>query len=226
MNIDNWGTEVRDTLQMVWDRAVEFAPNIIGAVVIALVGAVVGVIIGYLVTYILKAIRLQSLSDQSKFSEVLKKAKIKSDVAEIAGNFTKWVIMLAFLIPASVVLKIDGVRDFVEGILSYVPRVLGVSLLVLFGAQIADSLSKLTRVSVDSIGSTMARTSELLVKWSIYAAVVIAAMFALGVPREFTVILFVGVISALALAFGISFGLGGQTHMNDLAKRIREEFKK
>jgi ABC-type multidrug transport system fused ATPase/permease subunit len=226
MNIDSWGTEVRDTIELVWNRIVDFTPNVIGAVVIALVGAVVGVILGYVVTYILKAIRLQNLSDQSKFTEVLKRAKMKTDVAEVAGTFTRWVVILAFLLPASVVLKVEGVRDFVEGILSYVPRVLGVGLLVVIGSQIADILSKLTRVSVDSIGSTMARSVELLVRWSIYAAIVIASMFALGVPREFTVILFIGAVSAFALAFGISFGLGGQSHMNDLAKRVREEFKK
>lgn len=226
MNIDTWGTEVRDMLQLLWERMLDFAPNVIGAVVIALVGAVIGVVVGYAVTYILRAIRIQSLSDQSKLTEVLKKAKMKSDIAEVAGTFTRWVVILAFLIPASVVLKIEGVRDFVEGLLLYVPRVLAVVLLVLFGTQIADTLGKLTRVSVDSIGSTIARTTELLVRWSIYAAVAIAAMFALGVPREFTVILFIGVVAALALAFGISMGMGAQTHMNDLVKRAREEFKK
>lgn len=225
MNIDNWGVEVRDTVQMVWDRIVEFAPNLVGAIVIVLIGVVIGIILDYVVTYILRAIRIQNLSDQSKFTSILKRSKMNTDVAESAGTFTRWLVILAFLIPASVVLQIDGVRDFVEGVLSYIPRVLGVALLVLFGSIIANTLGRLIRVSMDGIGSTMARTLELLVRWSIYAAIVIAAMFALGVPREFTVILFVGVVSALALAFGLAVGLGGQNHMNELMKKIRDEFK-
>jgi hypothetical protein len=38
--------------------------------------------------------------------------------------------------------------------------------------------------------------------------------------------MFVGVVSALGIGIGLSLGLGGQAHMNDLIKRIRDEFKK
>ncbi|MEX0594599.1 MAG: hypothetical protein WD157_00670 [Patescibacteria group bacterium] len=225
MSIDMWGTEVRDSLQVLWDRVVDFTPSIVGAVLIVLVGAIVAVILGYVVTAILRAIRLQSLSDQSKFTEVLKRAKMRTDIAEISGTFTRWVVVLLFLIPAANVLKVDGVRDFVEGILLYVPRVLAVAVLFLFANQIVEVLAKLTRTAADSIGSTVSKLAESTVRWAIYISVAITAMFALGVPREFTVIIFIGVVSTLALGLGLSIGLGGKDHMNDLIKRLREEFK-
>lgn len=226
MDIDMWGTEVRDNLQALWDRIVDFAPNLIGAVVIAVVGAIVAVILGYVVTAILRAVRLQSLSDQSKFTEVLKRARLRTDIAEISGVFVRWVVVLGFLIPAAIVLRVDGVRDFVEGVLAYIPRVLGVVVLVWFAHVIIESLAKLTRAAADSVGSTIGKLSENTVRWAMYLSVTITAMFALGVPREFTVILFVGVISALALGFGIAFGMGAKDHMNDLVKNVRDEFKK
>lgn len=226
MSIDVWGTETRDIVQNVWDRIVAFAPNIIGAFVIVLVGAIIGVVIGYVVTRILQAIRLQSLSDQSKFSDVLKRAKFKTDIAEISGTFVKWVIIFAFLIPAATVLKVDGVRDFFEGILAYVPRVVAVSVLIMFGVAIADLIAKLARASAESIGATTARTVEFVIRWATYVSIGITSLFALGVPREFTVILFIGVVSALALALGLSLGLGAQGHMDDLVKKVRDEFKK
>lgn len=226
MSIDQWGIETRDTVQQLWDRIVEFAPNIIGAVIIVLVGAIIGVVLGYVVTRVLQAIRVQSLSDQSKFSEVLKRARIRNDIAEISGSFVKWLVILAFLIPAATVLQVEGVRDFFEGVLLYVPRVLAVATLVIFGVAIADLLAKLTRASADSIGSTASRTVEFMVRWSIYLAVAITAMFALGVPQQFTVILFIGIVSAIALALGLSLGLGGRDHMNDLIRRVRDDFGK
>ncbi|MEX1052081.1 MAG: hypothetical protein WEC83_01700 [Patescibacteria group bacterium] len=225
MNIDMWGTEVRDGLQALWDRIVDFAPNLIGAVLIAVVGAIVAVILGYVVTAILRAIRLQSLSDQSKFTEILKRAKLRTDIAEISGVFTRWVVVLAFLIPAAIVLRVEGVREFVEGIFSYIPRVLAVVVFVMFAHVIVESLAKLTRAAAESLGSTVAKLSESTVRWAMYLMVAIAVMFALGVPREFTVIIFVGVISALALGLGLAFGLGAKDHMNDLVKNVRDEFK-
>lgn len=224
--IDTWGTEVRDILQQTWDRIVEFAPNIIGAVLIVLIGAVVGMILGYVVTRILQAVRIQSLADQSRFTEVLRKAKVGSDVAEITGTFVKWVTVLAFLIPAAAVLKIEGARDFLEGMLLYVPKVLGVAVFVIFGAILTDALAKMARVSVDSLGLTLGKVTDALVRWSMYIFIALTAMFALGVAREFIVIMFTGLVAALAIGFGLSFGLGAQSHMNDLVKRIRDDLRR
>lgn len=224
--IDTWGTEVRDVLQQTWDRIVEFAPNIIGAVLIVLIGAVVGMILGYIVTRLLQAVRIQSLADQSRFTEVLRKAKLGSDIAEITGTFVKWVTVLAFLIPAAAVLKIEGARDFLEGMLLYVPKVLGVAVFVIFGAIITDVLAKMARVSVDSLGLTLGKLIDALVRWSMYIFIALTAMFALGVAREFIVIMFTGLIAALAIGFGLSFGLGAQTHMNDLVKKVREDLRR
>ena len=225
MSIDIWGTEVRDSLQILWDRIVDFAPNMVGAVVIALVGGIIAIILGYVVTAILKAIKIQSLSDQSKFTEVLKKAKLRSDISEIAGVFTRWVVVLAFLIPAAIVLRVEGVANFVEGILVYIPRVLAVVVLVLFAHQIVEAVAKLTRAAATSLGSTISKLSETTVRWTMYISVAITAMFALGVPREFTVIIFIGIVSALALGIGLALGMGGKDHMNDLVKKVRDEFR-
>lgn len=226
MTIDQWSSSTKDVLQNVWDRIVVFVPNIVGAVIIVLIGVIVALIIGYVVTRILQAIKLQTLSDQSRLTETLRKAKMRSDIAEISGGFVKWLIILAFLVPASTILGIDGVRNFFEGVLVYIPRVIGVALLILFGSQIAEMLAKLTRASIDSMGLTVAKTAEMVVRWSIYTSIGITALFALGVPQEFTFVMFIGLVSALAIALGLSVGLGGQTHMNDLIKRARDEFKK
>ncbi|HUD20446.1 MAG TPA: hypothetical protein VMQ44_00010 [Candidatus Saccharimonadales bacterium] len=223
--VDTWGTEVRDLIQTVWDRIVAFTPNIVGAVLIVLIGAIVGFLLGYVVTRILQALKLQVLSDQSRLSDVLKKAKMKTDISEVIGNFVKWVVILAFLVPAANVLKLQGVSDFFNGVLTYVPRVMAVALLVIFGWSVADLLGKLTRAGADSIGTAAAKTAEMVVRWAILISVATTSMFALGVPQEFTVIIFIGVVSMLALGLGLSLGLGGQDHMNDLVKRIRNEFK-
>ncbi len=223
--IDTWGTEVRDLLQKLWDRTADFTPNVVGAVLIVLIGAIVAYLLGYVVTRLLQAAKLQILSDQSKLTDVLKKAKMRTDISEVCGTFVKWVVMLAFFIPAANVLKVSGVADFFEGVLTYVPRVMAVAILVMFGWQIADLLAKLVRVSADSIGTTASKAMEMLVRWAILISVGVTAMFALGVPTEFTVIMFIGVVSMLAIGGGLSLGLGGQDHMNDLIKRVRSELK-
>ncbi len=226
MAINDWGTQTRDVIKMVWDRIVTFTPHVVGAVLIVLVGAIIGVILGYVVTRILQAARLQTLSDQSKFTDILKKARLNTDISETIGSFVKWVVILAFFIPAANVLQVAGVQNFFEGVFAFIPRVLAVSLLVLFGAIIANFFARIARSLTDSYGLTTSRLIENLIRWSFYVSIATTSLFALGVPSEFTVIIFIGLVSAIAIGFGLSFGLGAQSHMNDLVKAIREEFKR
>lgn len=223
--IDTWSTEVRTLTEDVWNRAVDFTPNIIGAVIILLVGAIFAFLLGYVVTRVLQAVKIQSLADQSKLTEVLKKTKLRTDVADISGSFVKWVVILAFMIPAANVLKIEGVANFFEGVLLYVPISVGVAILLVFGYQVADVVARIVRTVTESVGTTVARAAEMIVRWTILISVGITALFALGVPREFTFIMFIGVVAALAIALGLAFGLGGQNHADDLVKRVRSELK-
>ena len=110
---NQWGTTTRDVVQSVWDRIVAFTPNLIGALVILFVGIIVALILNYVVVQILRAAQVQKwLGEQTRLSEVLKKARMRSDIAEITGGFVKWVVILAFLVPAAAVLKVEGVQDF------------------------------------------------------------------------------------------------------------------
>ena len=224
---NQWGTTTRDILESVWNRAVDFLPNLVGSLIIVFVGIVVALILNYLVMQILRAAQVQKwLGEQTRLSEVLKRAKLRSDLADIAGGFVKWVVILAFLVPAANVLKLTGVQDFFEGVLGYVPRVLGVGLLIVFGSQVAEMVSRIVRASVDSMGLTVAKLVEMVVRWAFYVSIAVTSLFALGVSEQFAGIMFTGVVAALAIDLGLSLGLGGQTHMNDLVKKIREDLKK
>lgn len=225
MTISQWGTQTRDIVQNVWDRIVTFTPNLVGAILIMVVGVIIGWAIGYVVTRILQAARIQSLAEESKFDELLKKAKIRSDLAEISGSFVKWLIILVFIVPAANVLQLTGVQNFFGGVIHFVPIVLGVAVFVSFGVIFTDLIAKLVRAASDSLGFTTSKLVELVVRWTFYISFIIASMFALGVPQEFTVIMFIGVTAALAIGIGLSAGLGGQDHFNDLMKRIRSELK-
>ena len=226
MEVNEWGSFTRDTIESVWSRIVDFSPNLVGAVLVALVGVVVAMIVGLVVTKVLQAVRLQTLADQSQLTSVLQKAKFKSDISEIAGTFVRWVIVLVFLVPAADILLLRQVREFFESILGYIPRVVGVAVLIFFGHLVAGMLGKLIRAAISGFGLTIARTADMVAQVAIYSFVTIASLYALGVPQQFTVIMFIALVSALGLGLGLAGGLGGQSHMNDLFKRIREDLKK
>jgi small-conductance mechanosensitive channel len=70
------------------------------------------------------------------------------------------------------------------------------------------------------------RTANFLgnvTKWAIWIFAIMAALIHLGVAPEMIQTLFMGVVVALSLAFGLAFGLGGQEMAARLLDRTREE---
>ena len=64
-----------------------------------------------------------------------------------------------------------------------------------------------------------------IARWAIWIFAVLAALNQLQVATGFVQTLFTGVVVAVALALGLSFGLGGQAAAAKWLDKIREEVK-
>jgi hypothetical protein len=63
-------------------------------------------------------------------------------------------------------------------------------------------------------------------RWSIWIIAILAALSQLGIASGILQTLFTGVVVALSLAFGLSFGLGGQEAASRFIERMRAEMSK
>ncbi len=62
-----------------------------------------------------------------------------------------------------------------------------------------------------------------MTKWSIWIFALLTALVQLGIAVGFIQTLFTGVIVALALGFGLAFGLGGQDAAAQYIAKLRQE---
>jgi hypothetical protein len=62
-----------------------------------------------------------------------------------------------------------------------------------------------------------------LSKWAIVVFGFLAAMIQLGIAVSLVNTIFIGIVAALSLAIGLSFGLGGKDEASAILKKIREE---
>ncbi len=78
---------------------------------------------------------------------------------------------------------------------------------------------------------TAARTAEVrsahlagsLAKWAIWIFAILVALSQLGIAAAFSQTLFTGIVIAISLALGLSFGLGGQESAARFLERLRSE---
>jgi hypothetical protein len=91
---------------------------------------------------------------------------------------------------------------------------------------IAEAVQKAIAGAGKAAGVKTANLLGSVAKWAIWIFALIAALFELGIAQEIVQTLFQGIIIALALGVGLSFGLGGQEAAARYIEKLRGEIKK
>jgi len=212
------------SLRGVGQGIVAFLPELLGALIIVIVGWIVGALVGRLVSHIIKAIKLDSLLENAGFSNVVKRAGFNLDSGRFLGGLVEWFVIVAFLVAAFDVLGLTQVNVFLQSVvLLYLPQVIVAVLILLVSVVIADALSKFVTGSARAAGIRSANFIGAITKWSIWIFALLAALVQLGIAVGFIQTLFTGVVVALSLAFGLSFGLGGQEAAARYIEKTRAE---
>ena len=105
-------------------------------------------------------------------------------------------------------------------VLSYIPQVLIAVLVLMVSVVIADALSKIVIASARAAHIKSAHLLGNITRWSIWIFAILTALIHLGIAPGLIQTLILGIVTAISLAVGLSFGLGGK----DVAARILEKF--
>lgn len=223
----DWSTVLTESFQDLWTGVLSFAPNIIIALIIILLGWFIGILVGQLVKQIIAGIKLDSALKKAGVDDVLRKGEINLDSGAFVGGLVKWFVIIAFLVAAFDVLGLASITEFLQEIvLEYIPRVIVAALILLFAGVLGDVVAKIVASSSKAAGFGMTGLMATVSKWSIWIFAFLVALQQLGIAVQFISTLFVGVVGALSLALGLSFGLGGKEIAGKIVKEAYEDLKK
>jgi len=226
MIIATWRDVLTASFQDLWVGVALFVPNLVVAVIIFILGWIVGTIVGRGIHQLFKSIKVDEALKKTGADEMMHRGGMNLDSGAFVGGLVKWFIIVVFLIASFDVLGLEQVNQFLrEVVLGYLPRVIVAVLVLLVGGVLGDAMQ---RIVVTSARAAHVRSSAMLgaiTRWSIWIFAFLAALYHLGIAAVFTQTLFTGFIVALALAIGLSFGLGGQDAAAHFISRMREEMK-
>lgn len=225
MVFTDWTLAVKDSWINVWDRFINFLPNLIGAIIIIVVGWIVGMLVAVLIDRFFRIIGLQTLFEKAKVEDVLKKGNINQDTTALLASVGKWIIYLVAFIAAASTLKLPDVANFLNSILGYLPKVVAGGAILLIGLVLAHFLSNVAKGSLKAAGFAFADSVSVIVRYAIIIFALLATLAQLGIAGTMINTLFIGLVAFLAIAGGLAFGLGGQEGAKDLIDRIRKELK-
>jgi len=176
-----------------------------------------------LVSQVVKAIKVDEALRRAGVEDFLNKGGLNLNAGNFLGALVRWFVILVFLVAAFDILHLSQVTLFLKDILNYLPQVIVAVLILIAAGYVADAMKKVVLSSAMTADLTSAGFLATVTKWVIWVFAVLVALSQLGIASGFIQTIFTGLVVALSLGLGLSFGLGGQEAASRVVERVGKE---
>ncbi|PIP55739.1 MAG: hypothetical protein CO183_01950 [Candidatus Zambryskibacteria bacterium CG_4_9_14_3_um_filter_42_9] len=224
MLLNTWGEVLTQSFLNLWVGIVGFVPNLVVAIIILVLGWLVGALFGRAIWQVFKSLKVDEALGRAGFDSFVRRGGINLDSGAFVGALVKWFVIIIFLVAALDVLGLSQVNIFLqEVVLGYLPSVLAAALILLAAGVIGDATGRVVVTGAKTAGIGSAHFVGAVAKWSIWVFAILVALSQLGIAAAFSQTLFTGIVIAVSLALGLSFGLGGQEAASRFIDKLRDE---
>jgi hypothetical protein len=226
MVFTTWADVLNQSFQNLLSGLIVFIPNLVIAIVIFVIGWLIGLGLERVVKQIVDSLRIDSALKAAGVDRVVERAGYSLSSGLFLGILVKWFVIVVFLVAALGVLHLDAVNAFLsEVVLGYLPQVIVAVMILLVAAIVADASQRVVAGSARAAGLQAANLMGSVARYSIWIFAILAAMAQLQIATAFVQTLFTGVVIAISLAVGLSFGLGGQAAAARYLEHLRGSIK-
>jgi hypothetical protein len=201
---------------------IAFLPNVVIAVFLFAIGWGAGSVLGRAIAHLISVLRVDAALHKAGMDKLSERAGLRISLAGLIGGLVKWLVIVAFTIASAEILGLTQVTQLLRDILVYIPQVIIAAIVLVMATLLGDFVARLIDHSVRATGMRGHFPAQMA-KWAIIiVGGVFPALTQLHIAPVLVEVLFTGVVFALSLALGLSFGLGGR----DAAAKTIEELKK
>ncbi|MEK9158135.1 MAG: hypothetical protein AAB638_03070 [Patescibacteria group bacterium] len=213
---------VRGSLLTLWSGVAGFIPRFIAAVIVFLIGWIVAILLGKLAYQVVRVLHIDNALSKVGFRRAWERSGFRLDTAILFYELVKWFFIIVFLMAATNILGLNEVTDFLQRVVFYIPNVVVAIVILLIGILVAKFLEGFVQGSVKAAGLASANFLGALTKWAVFVFSLLIALSQLKVADDIIKIVITGLIAATALALGLSFGLGGARHAEEMVGQMKK----
>lgn len=215
--ISSWGDAVFLSLSNALNTFLNAIPQVIGALLIIIIGWIIAGALARLVSELLRRVGADRVFAE-RGGEVYGAQSEKIKPSVVAGELVKWLIRLVFLVAAANVLGMTQISELLNQVLLWIPNLIVAAVILLIAPLLARFVRGAIEVGAGQMGFTNAPLLGRIAEIAIIAFAVLIAINQIGIAANLVNILFVGIVGALSLAFGLAFGLGGREVAGELTR--------
>jgi len=205
-----------ESFSELYQQFILLAPRAVSALVVLIVGYFVARLVGRLIVTFSERIGLQKAAERGGVVESMKDVGIERTVPQIIGAIVFWLLVFVFLMTAFKIIGLPGVTTAMEQVVQYIPKVLVATVVVVVGLFLATFLRGVIATSADHVGISYAQQLASGCYYILALMVFIAAFEQLEITFELLNYAILIAFAAVAVGFGLAFGLGGREVMSGI----------
>lgn len=200
------GISFSDSFQQMFDRAAEFLPKLIGALIILIVGWFIARIIRKVVRRFLAKVNFDGLVDRSGLGGPIERAGYP-DSGLLIAKIVYFMIMLVVLQLSVDALGIEAIKDLLDSFVAWIPKLIVALIIVLITGAVANFVKDIVggATATQSWGN-FATTAAVVGVWFIGG---FAALDQVQVASDVVDTLFQTIMASLGAIIVIKYGIGG-----------------
>lgn len=207
---------ITDPATNMLDTFINAIPNIIYAVIILLVAVVGGKILVRFLKELLNSLNVNNLGNQLQIGNILGNTNLVNVIASLAFFF----IVYVGIVEASKQLGLTSIVEILDQVLAVAGKVVFGLIILALGNVVANFATKLF-LNGENANKFMAT----IIKGAVVVIFLAMGLHAMGIANDIIELAFGLGLGAIAVAFALSFGLGGREAAGDEVKHFFNKFK-
>ncbi|MBM3245775.1 MAG: hypothetical protein FJZ13_00385 [Candidatus Omnitrophica bacterium] len=224
--MSDWQVVLLEPAKAVLAQISQFLVNLLLVVIILIIGWIISKVIKAMVTQILRAVKLDVISDRIELDNLLAKGGIKYSLSELIGVICYWLALLVTFVVAINAIGLTVAADLLNRIVLYIPNVIVGIFILIMGIFVATLLKNIVQTAASNVGLAQASFLANLTEVLIVTFAVLMTLEQLKIGVRVTEITVSIVLGSIGLGLALAFGLGCKDIMAKLVAEVVDKLKK
>lgn len=203
----------------------KFTWQIGASIFVFILGWFVSKIVGQWITSFLNRIHLNKPFERMGWKEVFDRVDIHISITRFIGEISRWSLVFIFLMFSVRIVNLSYLSQFLWEIIKYFPNIF-IAIAIFVGAVfLADLSQKIVVGTLEKEKITYSRSLARAIRWIIWFLAVLAILYQLKIVPKLILTIFIGIVFAISISLGISFGFGARNIAAKILKELEDKFK-
>ena len=222
-----WQRAVVEPLLRLWEQTLNYLPSLLEALVVLAAGGLVAMLVKQVVWRGLRAVQFDRLAERAGFAPVLDRVGLYRGSSYAVAQLAQGFLLLLTLLLVLNALGPSG-SDLVMRFFLYLPNLFIAAVILVVGGMAAGFFSRGALIAAVNARLASARLLAGAVRAFIWMLAIIVALEHIGIGRTTVLITFGVLFGGLITAVAVAFGLAGKELAREaleglLKRRTREE---